>query len=576
MCGIIGYRGKSDAINVCVNGLEKLSYRGYDSCGLGYIRDNILFTKKSLSSPSSLLDVPVNVETCIGHTRWSTHGEVSLKNCHPFLSQNGSCLVVHNGVIDNFQELRKEHSLPKNSDTDSEVAAHLLENFMGTHTLRDAVVELSKCLKGSYALLFLLKNGSLVALRSGSPLVCGYKSDQYFFSSDPLTFEENSDVFFIPNDSFVILESDLQFYSFSNEQIQIEPTKLIHQSYEGKKNYETYMKKEIYEQPDVINYILKCHLPEIKGNRIILLGCGSSYYCCMLGKYFIEKYSSLDVSLEYASDFCFRDRNLPPSTVIAVSQSGETFDVLESVEYCRNLGFPILSICNSNHSSLVRLSTNSILLGLGYEIGVCATKSFIGQLICFLRIALSFSDKNYDQELSQIPSLVRATIQLDGVIQKIAEKYYQSPNMLYLGRTYGMCVALEGALKMKEVAYTHAEAIHASELKHGNIALIDENMVCVVIGSKSTNEISQRILTNVSEIKSRRGKIISILSSPSDKIVELSDEVILLPNVEGEIAEEIQTLLSVIPLQLLAYYIARFRGLDTDKPRNLAKCCTTA
>lgn len=576
MCGISGYKGtKYNPTEVVLRGISLLSYRGYDSYGVAYYCNNNISTFKSLSK--NISSFQANSSHAIAHTRWSTHGIPSLNNAHPHFSEDQSVAIVHNGIIENYQELKKEN-ITYISETDSEVIAHLFRELLDNYDVRESAFRLLKTLEGAFAIVILYSD-YLIGIRKDSPLVFGIESANYYLASDPLAFSEyTANCIYFPNNSFCIINGTYNIFDSNNLEIFPKIEILDIPKVCDKGEYETYMLKEIYESPTVVKQLLERPI-DLKilreCNRVILLGCGSSYYSCILGKYFLERYTDKEVSVEYASDFCFHRRKIFDNTVIlAVSQSGETFDVLEAVEYCQNQGFPIYCICNVLNSSLIRRSNSYFYLNLGYEIGVCSTKAFLGQIVAFLRFALELGSREYD--FSMLPSLLEQIINLDDSIKQMAGKIVSTNNMLYLGRGYGMPLASEGALKMKEISYIHSEAIHSSELKHGNIALIDQDMICIVIAGDSSKEIYQRICSNVSEVQSRKGRIFSILEKKDITLERLSEEYIELHIPECNYKEELFYICATIPLQLLAYHVARLRGCDTDKPRNLAKSCTTS
>jgi glucosamine--fructose-6-phosphate aminotransferase (isomerizing) len=584
MCGIGGCISLPHrAIHNVVKMIELLSYRGYDSKGLSYIKNNQIITHKQVGKESFNLKI-LPTKLAIGHTRWGTHGEVNLYNCHPHFSEDKNISIVHNGIIENYMELKFDLSkfYKFNSNTDSEVIVHLLSYYLNYEkkSLDESLSLLFQKLEGSFAVALLIDN-KLIGFKRGSPLVLGIGENELFISSDPMSFVESTNqVIYLSDDSYCILsESNGEIsYIIKNhisQKIEIEIQKLNISIPSDKGQYENYMQKEIFEQSTVIQNLLNKEInvePFRNADKVILIGCGSSYYSCQLGKLFLENLSNLDVRVEYASDFCFqRFHHTPKTLIVAVSQSGETFDVLEAIKECKKSGLKIYSICNIFYSSLYRESDYFLHMELGYEIGVCSTKTFLGMVVSFLKISLSLS--NDSGNLESLPNLIEHLFLQDQNIYSIAQKYYKSPNILYLGRGYGMPLAQEGALKMKEISYIHAEAIHASELKHGNIALIDKDMCCIIIGGKCDENVYSRIVSNISEIKCRKGKIISIITEEDSLIKKFSDDCIILPN---ECTSEILAICSVIPIQLLAYHFARLRGCDTDKPRNLAKSCTTA
>ena len=589
MCGIVAYKGNRNAEQIVLNGLKILEYRGYDSWGLCSLKNNqfnIIKKMGKIGDVNFISDNNANI--AIGHTRWSTHGEPSDRNAHPHTDCNEQIAVVHNGIIENYQELKSQliklgHKFK--SETDTEVIAHLIEEQLKTYDLIQAIKNSLNKLDGTFALAILKKDqNKIIAARKGSPLVIGIGNDEYFIASDvPAFLEHTKNVIFLDDNEMIILNKELEVYNFNNNQkIDKKINKIewnIDQAQKG--NYEHFMLKEIFEQPKVIQDTLagrikdnKVILEEInnldlkKFNRIVITACGTAYHAGMIGSYMIEELAKIKTDTEYASEFRYRNLIVDEKTlVIAITQSGETADTLAAIREAKNKRTTTLAICNVMGATIARESDYVIYTRAGPEIGVASTKAFTCQLTVLYLLANLLADKN-PEEIEQIPDKINNILKNNKQIKQISKNYYKKLNFLYLGRGSNYPIAMEGALKLKEISYIHAEGQSAAEMKHGPIALIDQNMPSVFIGVK--DKTYSKIIGNIEEVKARGGKVITIATEDDQDIKKISDEVIEIPKT----IDLLQPILTVIPTQLLAYHIANFRECDIDKPRNLAKSVT--
>ena len=589
MCGIIGYIGEEDCIPILINGLKRLEYRGYDSIGISVIDGEI----KTFKQKGKITDFKVPEIRCsvgIGHTRWSTHGEPSDINAHPHCDCNKKISIVHNGIIENFESLKKileDKGHKFISETDTEVIAHLIEEFY-EHDLSEAVKKALLKVEGTYGLLVIKKDeDKIIAARKGSPLVFGIKDDGYFISSDASAIIEHTKdvIYLVDND---VLEINKDGYILSNlkdpkiHERQIETIDWSLEQIE-KKGFKHFMLKEIYEQPEsILNTLrgrIKDHEIKITINldeefiknlkRIIITACGTSWHAALIGKYIIEKNCGIPVEVDYASEFRYRNPIINKNDLlIVISQSGETADTLAALKEAKKKGAKTLGLVNAVGSTIARECESGIYLHAGPEIGVASTKAFTSQVTALIILSLFLKkDERIMEEVKKVPGIVKKVLE-NNHIKEIAEIYYKKNNFLYLGRGINFPVALEGALKLKEISYIHAEGYPAAEMKHGPIALIDDDMPVVVIANK--NDIYDKILSNIQEIKARNGKIIAIADEGDYNIKDKVDHVIYVP----EVIEELKPIVNSIPLQLLAYYIADLKGCNVDQPRNLAKSVT--
>jgi glucosamine--fructose-6-phosphate aminotransferase (isomerizing) len=610
MCGIVGYIGKKNVKDVLLKGLKRLEYRGYDSSGIALLNSDLFVSKKKgkiieLESELSSLDVDYKKYNAgIAHTRWATHGAPSDLNAHPHVSSTGDIAVVHNGIIENFLNLR-EKLITKGyiitTDTDSEVIAHLIDYYTNKYDnyLSGVFVALSK-IDGTFGVAVLSKKNPnrIIAARKGSPLIIGLGDDEILLASDAsAVVEYTRKVIFIDDNELVdIQENTYKTYSLDRNQIYKEISN-IDWSIESisKNQYAHYMLKEIFEQPESIKNAFRGRilpgfgkvrldglnltekdLARIK--RIIFIACGTSWHAGLIGKYLIEEYARIPVMVEYASEFRYKKPILyDTDCVITISQSGETADTLAGLREAKQKGIRVLGITNIVGSTIARESDGGIYIHAGPEIGVASTKAFTSQVTVMILLTIYFSrqrDMSREegneiiQEIIEIPEYINQILENTEILKEIAEKYHRASNFLFLGRDIQFPVALEGALKLKEISYIHAEGYPAAEMKHGPIALIDENLPVVFIALKDA--IYNKVISNMQEVRARGGKIIALASEGDTEIQDFADHVIYIPKVH----KIISSIITVIPLQLLAYYIAVLRGCDVDQPRNLAKSVT--
>ena len=613
MCGIIGYIGNKQAYPVLINGLYRLEYRGYDSAGVAIMNEeeNELFLYKSQGKVSQLDAKITGKKTSgtigIAHTRWATHGEPNDINAHPHSSQSGNLVIIHNGIIENYIPLKKEligRGYTFKSDTDTEVLIQLIEDIQINENLDlfEAVRSALNQVIGAYAILVFSRSNPdrLIAARKSSPLVIGKKMGEYYIASDPTPIiEYTKDVVYLNDDEIAIIKrnQDLRIKTIRNkdktpyfEKLEMSLTAL------EKKGYDHFMLKEIFEQPHSVSNSMRGRLDPRKGSislggisdylqkmtkadRILIIACGTSWHAGLVGEYLFEDLARIPVEVEYASEFRYRNPVIYENDiVIVISQSGETADSLAAIELAKSKGATIIGICNVVGSSISRASHAGSYTHAGPEIGVASTKAFTAQVTILTMMALLIGRKKgtitrskyfqYIHELSQIPAKIKHVLKSNDNIRKIAENYKNTRNFLYLGRGYNFPVALEGALKLKEISYIHAEGYPAAEMKHGPIALIDEEMPVVVIATnKGTYE---KVISNIMEVKARKGKIIAIITKGDEAVKELADYYIEIPETE----EFLVPLLATIPLQLLSYHMAILRGCNVDQPRNLAKSVT--
>lgn len=612
MCGIVSYIGKREAYPILIKGLHRLEYRGYDSAGVALLQHgNTIQLYKCKGKVSELEAFTAGKDLSgtigVGHTRWATHGVPDYKNAHPHFSENEELVMIHNGIIENYASLKKElqnRGHVFKSDTDTEVLIYLIENIQRNENV-DLVKAVQMALNqviGAYAIVILSKSNPdmLIGAKKGSPLVVGVGEDEYFMASDATPIiEYTRNVVYLEDEEIVILErgKEMKIKTIRNQ----DKTPYIHElemqlETIEKSGFDHFMLKEIYEQPrsirDNMRGRLNIELGDVtlggiidyqskllNANRIIIVACGTSWHAGLVGEYLFEDLARIPVEVEYASEFRYRNPIITENDVIiAISQSGETADTLAAVELAKSKGATIFGICNVVGSSIARATHAGSYTHAGPEIGVASTKAFTAQVTVLTLMALviahkkgTISERKYQQmiaSLDQIPAKVQEVLESEPLVKYIASIYKDARNFLYLGRSYNFPIALEGALKLKEISYIHAEGYPAAEMKHGPIALIDEEMPVVVIApNKGAYE---KILSNVQEVKARGGKIIAIVTKGDNDVKELADHTIEIPEVD----EELTPLIAVIPLQLLAYHIAIMRGCNVDQPRNLAKSVT--
>ncbi|MBK3515955.1 glutamine--fructose-6-phosphate transaminase (isomerizing) [Carboxylicivirga marina] len=609
MCGIVAYVGGRTAYPIIVKGLQRLEYRGYDSAGLALINSEINVYKckgkvKDLENHAKGKSISGSIG--MGHTRWATHGEPSDNNAHPHVSQNGKFIVVHNGIIENYAHLKKElisRGYEFQSETDTEVLANLIENiYINKKVNAEMAVRLALTkVVGAYGLVITCtdEKDKLIAARKGSPLVIGVGEKEYFLASDATPIVEYTDqVIYMNDEEVAVIEKDnLTLKSIENDALKpkIQKVNLTIDEID-KGNYEHFMLKEIYEQPISIEDTFRGRvsldhskiflggiidvLPKLsQARRIIIAACGTSWHAGIVGEYLFEEFARTPVEVEYASEFRYRNPVInEDDVIIAISQSGETADTLAAIKMAKEQGATILGICNVAGSSIPRETHAGVYTHAGVEIGVASTKAFTSQVTVLTMMAFllgktkgHIKDVDYKEligELIQVPDKIRTILQSEEQIKAIAETYKDANNALYLGRGYLFPVALEGALKLKEISYIHAEGYPAAEMKHGPIALIDENMPVFVLATKDKSY--EKIVSNIQEVKARNGKVIAIVTKGDDVIKKMADHVIEVPDCH----EAIAPLLTSIPLQFVSYHIAVMRGCNVDQPRNLAKSVT--
>ncbi|MDR1760553.1 MAG: glutamine--fructose-6-phosphate transaminase (isomerizing) [Fibrobacter sp.] len=608
MCGIVGYVGKKDVLPILMDGLKKLEYRGYDSAGVAMICDAKLQTERASGKIAALEG---KIKTCpwhgtlgIAHTRWATHGVPSEANAHPHLSYDKKFAVVHNGIIENYAAIKaklEKEGIRFSSETDTEVIAHLIAWFYKGDFLK-AVLKALNQLEGAFGIAVVCEDApdTLIGARRGSPLVLGIgeEAGEYFLASDvsAIVNYTHKVVYLDDNDVAVIRKSGYEMLNLNSQSVQREVQKIDFDTSDmAKSGYDHFMLKEIFEQPESLQNTMRGRLLVSDGNaklsglhtnieelrsinRIIITACGTSYYAGMVGEYMIEELAGIPVEVEYASEFRYRNPIINPGTLVfAISQSGETADTLAAMKEAQNKGATVLGICNVVGSSVARVSNGGVYLHAGPEIGVASTKAFTAQVTVLAMIALllgrqrrvSFEEgMEITKALEELPSIVRETLKLNDQIKEIAKQFTSVSNFLYLGRHYNYPVAMEGALKLKEISYIHAEGYPAAEMKHGPIALIDAQMPVVVVAPQDA--LFDKIVSNIREIKSRGGRVIVITTDDPSRLNGFADHVICVP----KILPMLMPVVTCIPLQLLAYHIAVLRGNDVDQPRNLAKSVT--
>lgn len=609
MCGIVAYIGERQAYPVILKGLKRLEYRGYDSAGVAILNQGMHVYKKKgkvAELEERLTGKDMQGHIGIGHTRWATHGEPNDKNAHPHTSGDNKLAIVHNGIIENYLQIKKEliqqgHQF--SGDTDTEVLIHFIEEIKRQNqcSTEEAIRIALKRVVGAYVIVVLDADNpdTLVAARKGSPLVIGIGKGEHFLASDASPIVEyTKEVVFVNDYEMAIIKADELILKNRSNEIQtpyIQKLDIELAAIE-KGGFDHFMLKEIFEQPQTIFDSLRGRLNAKDGSvilgglreytssfksaqRIIMVACGTSWHAGLVAEYMFEDLTRIPVEVEYASEFRYRNPVIHEGDIIiAISQSGETADTLVAIESAKEKGAVIFGICNVVGSSISRTSHAGVYTHAGPEIGVASTKAFTAQLVVLCLMALkigyekgTIEHKRYLQllhELEAIPEKVEETLKLNESIKKIAEKYKDARDFLYLGRGYNFPVALEGALKLKEISYIHAEGYAAAEMKHGPIALVDETLPVVFIATKDA--YYEKIISNIQEVKARKGKVIAIVTQGDTNIPPLADDVIEVP----ESDELIAPMINVIPLQLLAYHIGVLKGYDVDKPRNLAKSVT--
>lgn len=609
MCGIVGYIGHREAFPILIKGLKRLEYRGYDSAGVALLNGSLEIHKKQgkvSALEESIQGTPMNTTVGMGHTRWATHGEPNDNNAHPHCSHSKQYAIIHNGIIENYGPLKTElqkKGYEFRSDTDTEVLITFIEDIVKEYdcSLEEGVrIALSKVI-GAYAIVVMSTNdqSKLVAARKGSPLVIGVGQGEYFLASDATPIiEYTNEVIYLNDEEVAVLTRDnLEIKDFEalSQTPYIHTLDLALESIE-KSGYEHFMLKEIFEQPNSIADCMRGRLKSSEGHlvlggirdytnalvnakKIIFVACGTSWHSCLVAEYIIEELCRIPVEVEYASEFRYRNPIINEGDIVfAVSQSGETADTLAAMELAKSKGAILFGIVNAVGSSIARASHEGAYLHAGPEIGVASTKAFTAQLVVLTMIALkmahlrgTIAENRYHEMLvglERIPEKVASVLKQAKKVEEIAHIFKDSSNFLYLGRGLNFPVALEGALKLKEISYIHAEGYPAAEMKHGPIALIDENMPVVVIATRDKSY--DKIVSNIQEVKARKGKVIAVVTEGDALIPKMADYIIEVPDTK----DAFMPMVSVIPLQLLSYYIAVMRGCNVDQPRNLAKSVT--
>jgi glucosamine--fructose-6-phosphate aminotransferase (isomerizing) len=607
MCGIVGYIGPRETTKVLIEGLKRLEYRGYDSAGIAVFQKGKIEIRRKVGKLKNLEEL-IEKETFdgkvgIGHTRWATHGRPSDENAHPHKA--GKVTVVHNGIIENYLPLRqylKKKGRVFSSETDTETIAHLIDDFIQEgHPFLDAVKIALDKIKGAYALGILYEGDDkcLIGARNEAPLVIGLGEGEYFIASDipPILPYTRNFIFMEDGEVASLSTKGVKVYDAKGEEVSKEPKYVDWNPLMAEKGgYKHFMLKEIFEQPRAVTDTIRGRLSEEKGDvvldnvrldreilkrvhRIILIACGTSYHAALVGKFLIEQFCRIPVEADIGSELRYRNPIIGQhDLVVGISQSGETADTLAAMRESKRKGATTLSICNVVESSLARDSDHVIYTHAGPEVGVASTKTFVTQLITLFLLALRMgrekgllSEKDgraLIEELIKLPHLMEEMLKSSTQVAKIARKYLYTRDFLYLGRGINYPIALEGALKLKEISYIHAEGYPAGEMKHGPIALIDREMPVVVLATK--NDVYEKVLSNIEEVKAREGKVIALVSQSDQEITQKVDDVIFIP----ETLPSLTPILLTIPLQLLAYYMADFKGTDVDQPRNLAKSVT--
>lgn len=612
MCGIVGYLGRREAFPILIKGLRRLEYRGYDSAGVALLNEQgELNVYKAKGKVDNLVEFCSDKDKSgmvgIAHTRWATHGEPSTRNAHPHYSESRNLAIIHNGIIENYADMKVkliERGVKFQSDTDTEVVVQLVEYIMEKKQLDllTAVQVAFHQLIGAYAIAIIDKRqpNQIIAVRKQSPLVVGIGDNEFFLGSDASPIiEYTNKVVYLEDGNIAILRLDeeLKVLSLLGEEQELAVKKVnIDLGQIEKGGYPHFMLKEIFEQPECLTNCMRGRI-NIEGNhvtlsalidyrrqllsakRVLIVACGTSWHAGLIGKQLIESFCRIPVEVEYASEFRYRNPVVTrDDVVIAISQSGETADTLAAVQLAKERGAFIYGICNAIGSSIPRATDTGTYIHVGPEIGVASTKAFTGQVTVLTMFALALAEAKGTltcdeyvrvvKGLSEIPDLIREVLKTNEKVADLARTFTYAHNFLYLGRGFSYPVALEGALKLKEISYIHAEGYPAAEMKHGPIALIDSDMPVVVIATHNT--MYEKVLSNIQEIKARKGRVIALVTKGDDKIAKIADEVIELPDVQ----ECLEPLIATIPLQLLSYHVAVCKGKDVDQPRNLAKSVT--
>ncbi|MEQ8856206.1 glutamine--fructose-6-phosphate transaminase (isomerizing) [Gimesia sp.] len=618
MCGIVGYIGHRPAGPLLIKGLQKLEYRGYDSAGVAvHMGSEIQVRKKKgrvMEMAALYKSSPIEGTVGIGHTRWATHGETNDQNSHPHVGGNGEVIIVHNGVIENYTSLRSRLQALGyvfHTTTDSETIAHLLshhleeqiklgESLDDTNTYLKAVENTLSKLKGTYGLVILFRElpDVMIAARLGSPLVIGVGKGEHFIASDasPLVGYTEEVIYLSDHEVAVLTRDEVEVFHRDEGQQTLSIQTLDQVSEDADLgDYEHYMLKEIFEQPQTLENAMRGRIDEDEAtakfgglnldpqqlrkiDRVVLTACGTSWHSGLVGEYLLEEFARIPTEVEYASELRYRNPPMSENTMIfAITQSGETADTLAAMRECKRKGHPTLAICNVVGSTIAREADGGIYLHAGPEVGVASTKAFTSQVMVLIQLALFLgrmrhlsypAGRRIIDALHQVPDQIRKCLECNDLVKEISQKYCNFNNFLYLGRLYNFPGALEGALKLKEISYIHAEGYPAAEMKHGPIALVDEETPSVFVVPRG--QIYPKVMSNLEEVKARKGPVIAIACEGDRKIADIADDVIYVPDVD----DFLQPLVTAIPLQLLSYHIAVQRGCNVDRPRNLAKSVT--
>jgi len=615
MCGIVGYVGGRPAVPIILDGLRRLEYRGYDSAGIAVLDPaNRLLVRRASGKLRNLEDVirvdPLEGSFGVGHTRWATHGRPTEENAHPHRDCHGDLVVVHNGIIENYLELKaqlQQEGHRFQTETDTEVIAHLIEKHF-TGSLEEAVRQAVRHLRGVFAIAVLSRKdpGKIVAARMGPPAVVGLGDGEYFVASDvPAILSHTRDVFFLADGDLAVITSEgVRLSNFDGQPVKRQVTHILWDPIMAEKGgYKHFMLKEIFEQPRAVRDTIVGRVELETGSvfldemdispdefrsfrQVKIVACGTSWHAALAGKFMIEKLARLPVEVDYGSEFRYRDPILGPDVLtVVISQSGETADTLAAQREAKLKGSKTLAICNVPGSMVTREASGTIYTHAGPEIGVASTKAFTTQLAALFLLALHLARvrgaldeagcKRHAQDLLGIPAKLEAVLSQDALYEDLAKRYFKASDFLYLGRGINFPIALEGALKLKEISYIHAEGYPAGEMKHGPIALIDEEMPVVVVAARDPSDEASRVLyektlSNIQEVKARQGTVIAVVVQGDSATAALADHIIEVPPA-GEL---LLPILEIVPLQLLAYHIAVRRGCDVDQPRNLAKSVT--
>ncbi|MGH9682385.1 MAG: glutamine--fructose-6-phosphate transaminase (isomerizing) [Candidatus Acidiferrales bacterium] len=616
MCGIVGYIGPKRVVPLILDGLKRLEYRGYDSAGIAVVRDDGKLDIRRASGKLRNLEEAIRITPLegaygIGHTRWATHGRPTEENAHPHRDCTGEIVVVHNGIIENYIELKRKLVAEGHkflTETDTEILAHLLEKYSKDTSLEGAVLKTVKAVTGAYALVALSTRDpqKIVAARMGPPMVIGLGENEFFVASDtPALLQHTRNVFFLGDGEIAIVTPQgVRLIDFESRELTRKPQHITWDPIAAEKGgFKHFMQKEIFEQPRAVRDTLLGRISQETGKvfldevglseeelrafqEVKIVACGTSWHSGLAGKFMIERLAQIPVEVDYGSEFRYRDPVIGKnSLVIGISQSGETADTLAALREAKQKGAKILGICNVVGSMLTREANGTIYTHAGPEIGVASTKAFTGQLTALVLTALYLAQvrgkitpaaaQNLMQELTRVPHKIESILQRDAEIDELSRQFFRHTDFLYLGRGIHYPIALEGALKLKEISYIHAEGYPAGEMKHGPNALIDENLPVVVIATRDESDPAsmtryEKTVSNLQEVKARDGIVIAVVSEGDSQVRETSDHAIEIPAAPDLIAP----ILEIVPLQLLAYHIAVRRGCDVDQPRNLAKSVT--